>query len=233
MNLISAVMVRDLFLGLSLSLAFVFLVGRIDGFNLTEYVAVIERLSDNEKFVDEYIRRSTDLFSDPDYLYGPKPAPFPCPTSSMSSPDVPTSVHSLRPADIQCVAALGDSLTAAMGAHAITPVGVLLENRGLLSPLVSLDTSSRSELYSLGVSWSIGGEHGYSRVLSLPNILRLYNPSLKGFSTKTSVSFLDGQNAKHNGLNVGQCFVVSSLCLNLRSMFIVCSEVGRAFLSFG
>ena len=130
-------MVRDLFLGLSLSLALLFLVGRVDGFNLTEYVSVVERLSENEKFVDEYIRRSTELFSDPDYLYGPKPSPFPCPTSSMVSDEVPTSVHSLRPADIQCVAALGDSLTAGMGAHAITPVGVLLENRGQFSRLVA------------------------------------------------------------------------------------------------
>lgn len=55
----------------------------------------------------------------------------------------------------------------------------------------------------LGVSWSIGGDHTFEKVPSLPNILRLYNPNLKGFSTKTSISFLNGQNAKHNGLNVG------------------------------
>ncbi|CAF4396932.1 unnamed protein product [Rotaria sp. Silwood2] len=102
----------------------------------------------------------------------------------MRSLETPTSVHALRPGDIQCVAAMGDSLTAAMGAHAITPIGVLLENRG--------------------VSWSIGGDHNYDKVLTLPNILRLYNPQLKGFSTKTSISFLNGQNAKHNGLNVAK-----------------------------
>ncbi|CAF3768328.1 unnamed protein product [Rotaria sp. Silwood1] len=102
----------------------------------------------------------------------------------MRSLETPTSVHALRPGDIQCVAALGDSLTAGMGAHAITPLGVLLENRG--------------------VAWSIGGDRSYDKVLTLPNILRLYNPQLKGFSTKTSISFLNGQNAKHNGLNVAK-----------------------------
>ncbi|CAF1089174.1 unnamed protein product [Rotaria sordida] len=122
--------------------------------------------------------------SDPDYLYGTSPQPFPCSTKSMRSSEIPKSVHALRPGDIQCVAAMGDSLTAGMGAHAITPVGVLLENRG--------------------VSWSIGGDHNYDKHMTLPNILRLYNPQLKGFSTKTSISFLNGQNAKHNGLNVAK-----------------------------
>jgi hypothetical protein len=39
-------------------------------------------------------------------------------------------VHQLRPEDIQCVAALGDSLTAGLGAHAATPIGLVTENRG-------------------------------------------------------------------------------------------------------
>ena len=36
----------------------------------------------------------------------------------------------------------------------------------------------------LGISWSIGGDYTYSKILTLPNILRQYNPKLKGFSTK-------------------------------------------------
>ncbi|CAF4606850.1 unnamed protein product, partial [Rotaria magnacalcarata] len=39
---------------------------------------------------------------------------------------------------------------------------------------------------------------------SIPNALRQYNPDLKGFSTKFSVIFLNGQNATNNGLNVAK-----------------------------
>ncbi|CAF4654749.1 unnamed protein product [Rotaria sp. Silwood1] len=78
----------------------------------------------------------------------------------------------------------GDSLTAGLGAKAKTPAGLLLENRG--------------------VAWSIGGDDIFKKVVTLPNILRLYNPQLKGFSTKTSMAFPNGQSAKHNGLNVAK-----------------------------
>jgi phospholipase B1 len=163
---------------------FIILLSNVTSFNLTNYASVVEKLAVDEHFVEEYTKWSLELFSQPDYLYGSPPEPFPCSTVGMRSPQVPTSVHALRPGDIQCVAAIGDSLTAGMGAHALTPLGVLLENRG--------------------VSWSVGGDHTYKKVLTLPNILRLYNPQLKGFSTKTSISFLNGQNAKHNGLNVAK-----------------------------
>ncbi|CAF0892438.1 unnamed protein product [Adineta ricciae] len=155
-----------------------------NSFNLTEYASIIESLSLDGQFIEEYAKWTLELLSDPDYIDGPTPPPFPCSTDGMTSAEVPTSVHALRPGDIQCVAALGDSITAAMGARALTPVGVLLENRGR--------------------AWSVGGDDTYKKVLSVPNILRLYNPNLKGFSTKTSVSFLNGQNAKNNGLNVAK-----------------------------
>ncbi|CAF3934385.1 unnamed protein product [Rotaria sordida] len=127
--------------------------------------------------------------SEPDYFYDKLSETFPCSTKGMRSPTVPTSVHALRPGDIQCVAAMGDSLTAALGAKAITPAGLLLENRG--------------------VAWSIGGDGTFKKVVTLPNILRLYNPQLKGFSTKSSIAFLNGQNAKHNGLSVAKSGVDS------------------------
>ncbi|CAF0945306.1 unnamed protein product [Rotaria sordida] len=165
-------------------LIFVILLGNIAGLNLTEYLSAVEYLTLNEDFVEEYTKWSLEVFSQPHYLYDWSPQPFPCSTKEMRSSEVPTSVHALRPGDIQCVAALGDSLTAGMGAKAITPIGVLLENRGVV--------------------WSIGGDYTYQKILTLPNILRLYNSKLKGFSTKTSISFLNGQNAKHNGLNVAK-----------------------------
>jgi phospholipase B1 len=150
-----------------------------------DYEAYIEQLSLNEKFVEDYAKWSFKLFSKPDYLYGNLHNEFPCPIDQKPGQrEVPTSVHKLQPSDIKCVGALGDSLTAGLGAHAITPVGLVYESRG--------------------VSWSVGGDHTYKKVLSLPNSLREYNPDLKGYSTKTSTIFLKGQNATHNGLNVAK-----------------------------
>ncbi|KAL5006846.1 hypothetical protein ScPMuIL_015652 [Solemya velum] len=87
---------------------------------------------------------------------------FPCNTHRAST-DVPTSVHQLEPWDIKVVGALGDSITAGNGILAEWWTGVLVEYRGR--------------------SWSIGGDQSYDAdVVTLPNILRKYNPNLKGFS---------------------------------------------------
>lgn len=59
-----------------------------------------------------------------------------CPGMTQQVPSRPSSVHRLRPSDIEVIGAIGDSLTAANGAKANTIIGVLLEDRG--------------------VSWSIG-----------------------------------------------------------------------------
>ncbi|KAG7463254.1 phospholipase B1, membrane-associated-like [Solea senegalensis] len=114
-----------------------------------------------------YIR----TFKNSNYVYtGPSPTPGP-PTnwgSDFSCVDlspshtVPTSVHQLRPADIVVVAALGDSITAATGAKARTVFDL-------------------SKNYP-GVSWSIGGEKSLETSTTLPNILKKFNPALKGFS---------------------------------------------------
>ncbi len=58
--------------------------------------------------------------------------------------------------------------------------------------------------FSLGLSWSVGGDHTFNKVLSLPNALRNYNAQLEGYSTKVSIIFLNGQDAKNNHLNVGK-----------------------------
>ncbi|XP_053568782.1 phospholipase B1, membrane-associated [Bombina bombina] len=90
---------------------------------------------------------------------------FTCVDTSPSA-TIPTSVHKLKPADFKVIGALGDSLTAANGAGAfITDVlDVVTEYRGL--------------------SWSIGGDQDLSNVTTLPNILRMYNPNLEGYSTR-------------------------------------------------
>ncbi|KAM5291657.1 phospholipase B1, membrane-associated [Ctenodactylus gundi] len=81
------------------------------------------------------------------------------------SSSVPTSVHELRPADIKVVAALGDSMTTAMGAQPSNSSDLLISWRGL--------------------SWSIGGEGTLETHTTLPNILKKFNPSILGYSTGT------------------------------------------------
>jgi hypothetical protein len=64
--------------------------------------------------------------------------------------------------------------------------------------------------FIVGVSWAVGGDHTYTKVLSLPNALRQYNPQIGGYSTKVSVIFLNGQNATNNRLNVGKEYLIES-----------------------
>ncbi|XP_054872132.1 phospholipase B1, membrane-associated-like isoform X2 [Amphiprion ocellaris] len=114
-----------------------------------------------------YIR----TYNNSNYVYtGPSPTPGPITNwgSDFSCVDItpsdtiPTSVHKLRPADIKVVAALGDSTTAGTGAKA--------------NNILELNRAYK------GVSWSIGGDMSLDTVTTLPNILRMFNPSLKGFS---------------------------------------------------
>ncbi|KAK6997577.1 phospholipase B1 membrane-associated-like isoform X1 [Biomphalaria glabrata] len=87
-------------------------------------------------------------------------ADFACPRLS-PSPTLPTSVHSLRPSDVKVIAAIGDSLSAGRGADNGI-IGLLVDFRGL--------------------SWSIGGDKSYNKMITLPNILREYNSALFGYS---------------------------------------------------
>ncbi|XP_023203116.1 phospholipase B1, membrane-associated-like isoform X1 [Xiphophorus maculatus] len=110
-------------------------------------------------------------YKNSDYMYSapsPKPDPimnwgsdFSC-NNLAPSDSQPTSVHKLRPSDIQVVAALGDSVTAGTGAKS--------------SSIPNLNTEYK------GVSWSIGGDQTLETVSTLPNILKKFNPDLQGFS---------------------------------------------------
>lgn len=93
-----------------------------------------------------------------------------CPGLMGPSATVPTSVHSVRPADIKIVAALGDSLTAANGAGAPSndPVAILLQYRGL--------------------AFQGGGDKGLNDHVTIPNVLRKYNSNLFGWATGISSS---------------------------------------------
>ncbi|XP_051248837.1 phospholipase B1, membrane-associated-like isoform X2 [Dicentrarchus labrax] len=85
--------------------------------------------------------------------------PFSCPDMS-PSPTVPSSVEYVKAADVKVIAALGDSLTTAIGANGSNILAIPFEFRQ--------------------VSWSIGGYGTYQNVITLANILKLFNPKLLG-----------------------------------------------------
>ena len=84
---------------------------------------------------------------------------FPCKYGRKKSVN-PTSVHKLKPADIDVVAALGDSISSGVGALAENIFGLFNEYRG--------------------VGFSAGGLGTWQQYLTLPNILKNFNPKLKG-----------------------------------------------------
>jgi len=94
---------------------------------------------------------------------------------------VPNSVHELTPGDIDIIAGIGDSLTAGNGAMAMTIFQILMENKGL--------------------SWSIGGHGDWRKFLTIPNIIKEFNPNLYGYSGEDSLSYR--KNSKFNVAEIG------------------------------
>ncbi|XP_018318542.1 phospholipase B1, membrane-associated-like [Agrilus planipennis] len=88
--------------------------------------------------------------------------PFPCPLNNTRSQKRPVSVHALRPGDIDVIGAMGDSLTAGFGLTATNLLSLLIENRGM--------------------SFSGGGQGTWRNFLTLPNILKEFNPNLYGYA---------------------------------------------------
>ncbi|KAM7376374.1 hypothetical protein PAMP_006115 [Pampus punctatissimus] len=113
----------------------------VDGFTLTE-----EENLNQDVFETDFLRQRLH------------PA-FHCPDMS-PSPTVPTSVEYVKAADVKVIAALGDSLTTAIGANGSTILSIPFEFRQ--------------------VSWSIGGYGTYQNVITLANIFKLFNPGLLG-----------------------------------------------------
>ncbi|XP_063719152.1 phospholipase B1, membrane-associated-like [Symsagittifera roscoffensis] len=90
------------------------------------------------------------------------------------SETIPTSAHALRPGDVKIVAALGDSLTAANGAGATTIYGVVNNYRGL---------SFSSGGYYDESPFNSNNNDNVKQHFSLPNALKFYNPSIKGWAS--------------------------------------------------
>jgi phospholipase B1 len=88
----------------------------------------------------------------------------------------PTSVHQLRPHDIEVIGAIGDSLTAANGAGTNSILFLVTEYRGM--------------------SWCIGCQNQYPTTTTFATILKQFSPNLYGCSTgngkqNSSVAFLN------------------------------------------
>lgn len=98
----------------------------------------------------------------------PDEVPFPCDVSYGRSPEVPMSPHKLRPGDIDVIAAMGDSLTAGNGIFATEFFQLFLENRGASAPG--------------------GGQGSWREYLTLPNILKEFNPKLIGYALGDSTT---------------------------------------------
>uniref|UniRef100_A0A8D8TC04 Phospholipase B1, membrane-associated n=1 Tax=Cacopsylla melanoneura TaxID=428564 RepID=A0A8D8TC04_9HEMI len=90
--------------------------------------------------------------------------PFPCENSTHlgRSKVKPDNVHRLRPGDIDVVGAMGDSLVAGNGALEEYALGTFIEYRG--------------------VSWCAGGDGTWRQFMTLPNILKEFNPNVGGYS---------------------------------------------------
>ncbi|XP_001357228.2 phospholipase B1, membrane-associated [Drosophila pseudoobscura] len=96
-----------------------------------------------------------------------KRKPFPCPVNNTRSESPPTSVERLRPGDIDIIAAFGDSLSAGNGILSNNIADMLNEFRAL--------------------SFSGGGLENWRKYVTLPNILKIFNPKLYGFSVANSL----------------------------------------------
>jgi len=88
---------------------------------------------------------------------------FNCSTASMMrSSAKPTDAKKLRPGDIDVIAAIGDSVAAGFGALSGSIFTIFTEYRGF--------------------SFSVGGESDFEDFLTVANILKKFNPNLKGFA---------------------------------------------------
>ncbi|XP_034472199.1 phospholipase B1, membrane-associated-like [Drosophila innubila] len=110
----------------------------------------------------------------------PASSRFPCNLSQTRSPDVASHISRLRPGDIDIVAAFGDSTIAGTGIMALGFWDLMVEYRGF--------------------AYTGDGIESWRTVLTLPNILKLYNPNLYGYAVAHSLS----ADVKRSRLNVAE-----------------------------
>ena len=125
---------------------------------VTPYVLVSTPNVDSDP--DDNITEVTELYS----------VEFNCDTEEIARLGEATNVNELKPSDVGVVAAIGDSMTAALFAKVKNVIGLI--------PVLY----NKHSLEFRGVSWSIGGDEGAT---TLPNLIKHYNPNLQGYSVKT------------------------------------------------
>ncbi|VVC30183.1 Hypothetical protein CINCED_3A001765 [Cinara cedri] len=109
---------------------------------------------------------------------------FFCNTNGTRSSTRPTSVHKLRPGDIDIIGSIGDSLTAGTGSLAYSIQLIFVDFRG--------------------TSWTGGGQNTWREFLTIPNILKVFNPKLFGYARGNSVTL-----QKDSQFNVAEVGAVS------------------------
>ena len=102
-----------------------------------EYEQIVEFMATDSVYQKDFEEHLKSVLSiDETYLDYKPTAAFNCDTNYFLtkelSEEIPT-VHSLKPSDIKVVAAMGDSLTAALGGKAKNVIQLLTEYRGGLS----------------------------------------------------------------------------------------------------
>ncbi|KAE9542790.1 hypothetical protein AGLY_002701 [Aphis glycines] len=93
---------------------------------------------------------------------------FFCDTNGTRSETRPTSVHELRPGDIDIIGSVGDSLTVGTGSFSYFLPQLVVDHRG--------------------TSWSAGGKGTWREFLTIPNILKVFNPKLIGYAYGDAVA---------------------------------------------
>ncbi|KAH8269312.1 hypothetical protein KR018_002326 [Drosophila ironensis] len=114
-----------------------------------------------------------------------KKVPFFCPLNNSRSSSPPTSIERLRPGDIDIIAAFGDSLSAGNGILSNNAIDMINEFRGL--------------------TFSGGGLSTWRRFVTLPNILKVFNPNLYGFAVKNTLVV----NHRYSRLNIAEPMIMS------------------------
>ncbi|TGZ57433.1 hypothetical protein DBV15_11347, partial [Temnothorax longispinosus] len=111
------------------------------------------------------------------------------------SSKVPESVHKLRPGDIDVIATMGDSLMAGAGIFADNLFQILIENRG--------------------VTMTGGGQGTWRQYLTVPNIIKEFNPNLIGYALGDSLT-----TDKASQLNVAESGAMSADMVYMADMLV-------------
>ena len=92
-----------------------------------------------------------------------------CGNNNNTAPGRAQSVHRLRAHDVGVVAAIGDSISTGNGIYAQDMEEVWIEHRDM--------------------SWSVGGNRSIDKLVTLPNLLRMFRQNVAGYATSENANF--------------------------------------------